>query len=179
MNIIKLFDDDTKINNIIENINYDRIVEVLNNNKLSSYEIYTELKKKYPENKYIYKEINKLCLELILIKNGKKICKESSNPSIFYVNKDFIIIKDNGKKRKNITKENTLFEKYNNIKSEKKNYNNIVSNIDNNIISNNNTIKRLKALEKVLEYQYEKFISTKDPKYLDNINELNFVKENL
>ena len=47
------------------------------------------------------------------------------------------------------------------------------------IVNENINTKRLKALEKVLEYQYDKFISTKNPKYLDNINELNVVKDKI
>ena len=190
MNIIKLFDNEEitnnkQISNNVENISYDRILEVLNDKKLSSYQIYKELKKKYSETKYTYTEINKLCSDMVLTKNSKKICKEGRNPCVFYVNTE-IIIKNNNKKRKNIEKETTVFKKYNlenNIKYEKKNEINVIVNdivnINEFINEKKNNTTRLKALDKVLEYQYDKFISTKNPKYLDNINELTAVKDNI
>ena len=168
MNIKILFPDD-EINECIDtdkNILRDLICDVLKNDKLSTWQIYNEIKNNNNDNKYKYTEINKMCQLLIMKKCNKILCKEIGNPSIYFVNDKNNIVKSNKKK---IHSENTDILKTIDCSG---------TIIDKRKYDNNNDDKK-EALDDILNSLYKDFINTKNNDILEEIIKIKKIKNNI
>ena len=206
MNIKMLFTQEETISKPLIEI----IKNVLKEQKLSSYSIYKNIKKDYPEQKCCYKDIDILCREMLSKKYGNNLSKEGRYPCVYFINSINITqpIVDKKRKIKNniifdeksyITPENRNNEKFNtndfddnsvdsldsnNIFSSRlkiSNYNRIIPSFNEFMSNDYSSInkQREESLKDILNYQYEKFLESKDIKILDNIAEIKKIKYNI
>ena len=194
MSIKMLFADEE--DNIIDPF-IQEIKNILKDEKMSSYSIFKNIKKEYPEKKCCYNDIDKLCKNMLTKKYGKLLNREGRNPCVYFINNDdknvtSILKKRNFKKINNsniifdeksyISPINTINEQYNisNFEESKvcrKKYLDI-DNISSKSYFNIDT-DREESLKDILNYQYEKFIESRDMNILDNITQIKKIKNNI
>jgi hypothetical protein len=194
--IHKLFDNNDESNDTVKSL-FTIIIDILKNNissGYSSYNIYTEIKKNNKDFKCDYNEITSLCDKLTLQKYGKKLIKSGKNPPLYSINDN--ITTSNKRNIKEINKDNIISDskKYaidsdNNIlKNKKTNMSNRNITSDTNIplfdiplfdISSNIKNNRKKALNDIIIFQYKNFIDTQNVEFLDSIEELKKIQENI
>ena len=194
MSITMLFADEE--DNFIDPF-IEKIKNILKDEKMSSYSIFKNIKKEYPEEKCCYNDIDKICKNMLTKKFGKQLNKEGRNPCLYFINNIDKNVPSILKKRnlKEVNKSNIIFdeksyispintinEQYNisNFK-ESKVYRKKYLDIDNISSKNHFNIDTIReeSLNDILNYQYEKFIESRDMSILDNIATIKKIKNNI